>query len=345
MQCAFRHHNKALEVKLEIFGRDFMTKQRITWMDFVRGICIALVVFVHTGSAFQMYDLQVPQYIDAFNLFMDPFRIPLLMFLSGMLLHKSFNKKGAEYFLGKFNLIFWPFLIWSQAAYIAEGRMTLEYFLKTPFFAPSLMWYLWFLCAFYVLAYFINKFKVPLLPVIAICLIASGFLPGIVRIDRFAFLFAFFLMGHLVAMHRDQFSGRAMIGLVGLALAVAGGWYSMTVATFKYDPIFTLVPVGLIAFLLAFNSWYSTSKISSPIEWAGRNSMVFYAVHFPVLLGLIALFEGTIARNPVASYFAIFAIAMAVSILVQKLRSKVKIVAALFDFRVISDLLKQRRSA
>lgn len=310
--------------------------QRQVWMDFARGLCIALVVMVHTRSAFLGDNLPMPPALEALNLFMDPFRIPLLMFLSGMLLSKSLSKPAGPYFWGKFNLIFWPFLIWSQIIYASEGRLTLEYILKTPISAPSVLWYLWFLTAFYGLAFLINRWRLPILPIMAVSLIASELLPSFIRMDRFAALFVMFLAGHLAAQHLDRLSGRKLLGILGLAIAIAGGVWSVTVAPIKYDARFILVPFGLIAFILAFAQHYTTSALTAPVEWIGRNSMLFYAAHMPIILLMLNGLQRVEGLGPWAIYLGAFAAAMLAGALLQVLRTRSQFVAALFDFRIVA---------
>lgn len=309
--------------------------RRLAWMDFARGLCVALVVFYHAAVYFHQRGLPVPDAFNTLNLFMEPFRIPLLMFLSGMLLHKSLSKQAAPYFKGKFNLIYWPFLVWSPIIYFFEGKLTLEYVLETPITAPSGLWYLWFLTAFYGLAYFIHRWRLPILPIIVVSLVASEFLPSILRMDRFAALLVMFLGGHLVAQHLDRFSGQRLAGLIGLAIAVGGGIWSVTVAPIKYDPVFCVVPLGLIAFILVFARHYATTVLTLPVEWIGRNSIVFYVAHFPVVLFVADRLQHSSGLDPAAMYLGTFAAAMLVGMLLQALRSRTRVVAAFFDFRVL----------
>ena len=178
------------------------TETRQHWMDFARSVCILLVIFLHTTTVMQKYGVPFPDYIAVFNNFLDPFRMPLLMFLSGMLLEKSLAKPNREFLAGKFNLIFWPFLIWSQAIYAADGRLTLEYILKTPITAPSVLWYLWFLCASYLIGLVLARRRIPLVPVMLACLVLSELLPAYLRMNRFAALLMFFLLGYYVVTKR-----------------------------------------------------------------------------------------------------------------------------------------------
>jgi fucose 4-O-acetylase-like acetyltransferase len=309
-------------------------------MDLARGLCILLVILGHAAYVTRdIAGLSFAQSFKIFNDFMDPFRIPFLMFLSGMLLHKSLGKPTREYVLGKFHLIFWPFLIWSLATYAAEDRFTVEYVLKTPFTAPSVLWYLWFLCAYYIIALGLIRFSVPLVPVIIVCIIASGLLPSVLRIDRFAALLAFFLAGHYVVSQNWAERITPPIAVMGLAAAIAGGVYSAMGHPIKYNPLFVWVPMGLIMFVLWASAFYKPSAASAPFEWIGRNSIVFYAAHFPTLVFTARMLAPDPAWNGSLFYGLIFAWALSVGAMLQLLRERLPIFAALFDFRPILKML------
>lgn len=323
-----------------------MAAPRLQWMDFVRGICILLVVFVHaSGVVRDVAGLSFSPAFTAFNEFMDPFRIPLLMFLSGMLLHKSLSKPTAEYIWGKFHLIFWPFLIWSMATYAAEQRLTLEYILKTPISAPSVLWYLWFLCAFYLIALGLVRYAVPLVPVMVLCVIGSEVLPSLLRMDRFAALLAFFLLGHYVVQKSLTARVGMPLALAGALAAAAGGVLSMVGDQIKYDPLFVWVPLGLIVFILWASAYFKPTALTAPIEWIGRNSIVFYAVHFPLLVVTARMIAPAQGWNGNLFYILLFLWAVAVGTVVQLLRSRFAPVAGLFDFRQVLKLLNIRSRA
>lgn len=299
-----------------------MASQRHLWMDFARGICILLVIFLHADPAMSRQGLAVPEAFDLVNRFLDPFRIPFLMLLSGMLLHKSLSKPDRDYVLGKFHLIFWPFLVWSMAVYAAEGRLTWEFVLKTPVTAPSVLWYLWFLCAYYLVALVLVRLRIPLVPVVLVCLVASEVLPSVLRMDRFAALLVFFLLGHLIARGGFSMAGRGRLATLGLVAAVTGGLLSVFYGKIKYDPLFIWAPVGLVGFVLWLAPAYRSSRATAAIEWIGRNSIVFYAAHFPLLIVTSGLLVQAGGRAPAAHYLAIFGIAVVACACLQAVRAR-----------------------
>ena len=72
-----------------------MDSTRLGWMDFARGLCILLVILMHATGTVEAAGLEPPAGLTLFNQALEPFRMPLLMFLSGMLLSKSLDKPPA----------------------------------------------------------------------------------------------------------------------------------------------------------------------------------------------------------------------------------------------------------
>lgn len=321
-----------------------MPKNRIQWMDFTRGICMLLVIFVHCSVAVKdEAGLYFSDSITAFNEFMDPFRMPLLMFLSGMLLNLSLKKPFNDYISGKFNLIFWPFLVWSMAVYAAEGRLTLEYILKTPISAPSVMWYLWFLFAFYLVSFALDRTKISVALCAIFCILLSAILPSALRIDRFAYLYSFFLMGHIASCRMSLSDTPTWIGLTGALAAATGGFISAKFGSIKYDPVYIWAPIGLIFLVLWLSRFYSNNPSMRMIEWIGRNSIVFYCTHFPAILISCWAFARTgWFSNGTYLYVCTFLMTVIVGIVFQWLRFRIVFIRALFDFRLVSSALFQK---
>lgn len=305
-------------------------------MDFVRGICIILVILVHaTVPTREWAGLQFSSAFTTFNEFMDPFRMPMLMFLSGMLLVKSLGKSNRAYITGKFHLIFWPFLLWSLVIYAAEDRLTWEFILKTPISAPSVLWYLWFLCAFYLIALVLVRFSVPLVPVIVLSSVSAAFLPSLLRMDRFAALFAFFLLGHYAATRLSAVRFNGTTALLGLMAAIVGGGISVASGSIKYNPAYIWAPLGLIVFVLWAAKRYETKPLTTPIEWIGRNSIVFYVTHFPLMVIIARVMPSVGEGNGTIFYMFLLTCALSLGTIIQLLRERYRPFGTLFDFRML----------
>lgn len=309
---------------------------RQTWMDFVRGICIVLVILLHAMAALEaQWGLAAPAWIENFNLAFAPFRMTTLMFLSGMLLVKSLSKDVGPYITGKLSLIFWPFIFWSLLVLAAEQRFTLEYIVKLPISAPTVLWYLWFICAYYILALVIHRRAIPFMAVAVVALVASLFLPDFLRMSRFAYLFFFFLLGASVHRFPDAVlrSGWA-VALAAIA-TLAGVYLSVSGVRLNYAAEFAWAPVGLVVLILNFSRHYRANLLSPAIEFIGRNSIVYYCVHFPVQWTLVRYSRDLATEQYLLVYALAVAAALVAATVVQLLRARFRIVAATFDASLI----------
>src|SRR5690606_3028309 len=59
--------------------------RRITWMDVLRGLAILLVILHHTTQIVAYRVDEVPEFFAFISAFFAPYRMPMLMFLSGLL--------------------------------------------------------------------------------------------------------------------------------------------------------------------------------------------------------------------------------------------------------------------
>lgn len=320
--------------------------ERLYWMDLIRGICILLVLLVHASEALKISGFSYPDGARFFNQAFELYRMPLLMFLSGMLLHRSLKKEPSENIYGKFALIFWPFLVWSMAIYVAEGRLDLITILKTPISAPSLLWYLWFICAYYVLSIVIDKKRIPVLFVIALTYFLSSIAPSWLRIDRFFYLFGFFMLGHFLVLNRFKLFENPCIGLLGLLAGIWGSFIAIkgTPSLIKYDIFYLWASFGVISFILWSTKRYKSSFVMMPIEWVGKNSIVFYAAHFPIQLAIAPVLTKLGGISSPYAYGIVFVGSMTLCAAITFLRGKFLFVAALFDFRLIASRINKWRS-
>lgn len=306
------------------------TTQRQTWMDVVRGVCIVLVLLLHAYSLIQ--NRPGTETIQALNLVFGPYRMPILMFLSGLLLHRSLGKAVRPYIYGKLATIFWPFLIWSLVVLAAEQRFTLVNILKVPISSPTLLWYLWFLFAYYIIALVLKRLKVNFILVAVVALIASIFLPDFIRMSRFAYLLFFFLLGAVVFERDVRILDRRIIATL-IGVAIIGSVLSVQGFAMKYNAFYAWAPASLALALYSLPRHLYDFPGSIPLQWIGRNSLVFYVMHFPVQVIFDRAVSPYFNDSVVFLYALIFVVSLAVSALFVFLRTMSEPMAGLFDFK------------
>lgn len=184
-----------------------MNKERVLWLDNLKGLAILLVIF---GYVFT--DITEASFIDSLCLFFNMFSIPLFFFLSGIAM--SYIKDNCSYSLPARTLNwFIIYLAYSvinifYLFYIAAPAMKIKVPLPTDGLAsiltepPSQYWYIYFLIGAYIIHVILN-----LLPInekvlnIIIVIISIGLLATVLFLTgkTYGYWILFFEMGYLIA--------------------------------------------------------------------------------------------------------------------------------------------------
>jgi len=281
--------------------------RRIRWMDALRGMALLLVIIDHALQFVPWAGGSLPAiYNEATALFM-PLRMPLMVFLSGMLLGPSLKKGAGPYFEGKARRLLWPYLVWSWAyvtmwimvAPITGGAHSwMEYvtIFTTP--PPGHMWFLYFLFLYYGICFATRRFN-PLVVLVVAWAVAtlewvghSSYLhmPLIsypttsFELQKFCFLLPFFVSGHIFRRWLD----RARVELPGAWFPVLGVvvylFLSAALLHQSGDGRYRLahVPIAYfgIAMMIMLAAWFGRSRWSEPMAYLGRFSLEVYVAHW-----------------------------------------------------------------
>lgn len=301
----------------------------MVWMDQVRGLAIVLVVVFH-GRTVQARFGDVPVGLRELTEFFDPFRMPLLVFLSGMLLTQSLAKSPGTYALGKARGIAWPYVVWSVAFLAVVGDLTAGSVLAVLGSPLSHLWYLSYLLGYYALAWGLHALRVPFLPIVVGSLVTAGLLDGGWR--RMTFLFAFFAAGHLYVQRRPALEQRASAAWAGVSAVVvlAGGLANAAGFPVKYDPLLAVVPAAGIALCVLLAPRLAPGPGARVLAYVGRQSLVFYVSHFLTLSVVHSALAGTAEQSAVLLYLLGVSTAFVVGALLVTARRRSRVVDALF---------------
>ncbi len=291
-----------------------MAAHRHIWMDAIRGGAILLVLVDHAAQILTVHGLTMPRELAFFTAAVSPYRMPLLMYLSGLLLQRSLSKPWKHFALGKLRNIGWPYLVWSVITLSATTGITVVALLQIPVVSPTFLWFLWFIMAFYVIGWVCNRIGLDPLLVATLALLASAVLPDFARASRFAYLLFFFMLGHAVISRSMTFkqSGTArrllLLGCVIGVLITSG--LAVRGHDVRYEAPYVFGPLALMVLVQALSGYYRNSRAFAPLEYVGRNSLVFYVVHYSVEWLIIVAAIGL----GFSSGRAIFAVAFGVAL-------------------------------
>jgi fucose 4-O-acetylase-like acetyltransferase len=308
-----------------------LSSERSTWLDAIRGTAVILVVLHHATSLVPTADRPLPEWITAVDDALVPFRMPILMGLSGLLASRSIGRSPSSYFGARARSLGWPYLFWSVVTLVFSGTLSLTALVRVPVFSPTYLWYLWFLMAFSAAAFVLSRLRIPPLPVAILSLAVGEVVPDWNRLPRMAFLFAFFLFGWWLSGRRGRLlstreasPNRVIRGLVvggGGAAAVVAASASVAGHDVGYSALFAWAPAGLLTALVVAgrSGWLTPSESVRPILLSrvpgllGRNSIVFYVTHLSCMYVVLWLLRNV--SISVVPFVACVVLALGVGVL------------------------------
>lgn len=298
--------------------------RRIGWMDVLRGLAILLVVLHHSTQIVEYRVGELPEPFTFLSAFFAPFRMPMLMFLSGLLVAGSLTRPTGEYVWGKLRRILWPIVVWTLVyngmEFIVDGVFSLDVW-------NTYLWFMQFVLAYYLIALLIRRLPVWVLivvPLVGAFLVAD---PALELLQRFLYLMPFFFLGALIEKHWDRYatllSARraAILCVIPLAIAVYSGlddlwarqagvedggglWYLPWAAVPAMLGILILVRVCV---LIPDVRWLA------PVRFVGRYSLIYYCSHYPVFAALGWLAARAGLAQPTLALVVIFLATLAIS--------------------------------
>lgn len=258
---------------------------------------IALLV-MHATNVPRLYsDVEMPGILDALNTLLGPYRMPTLMVLSGMLLHRSLSRSPVDYYERKLRTLLWPYLVWAVILLSIEGELA-SIVHPQSWIPVTYIWFLLFVFLYYCAAPLLRR--VPAEVVIVGALIGSWLLADRGFLSKFVLYAAFFALGHLIGGQRAWLLAaveRFAVPLVLLSVALL----------VLIGPEGAVLPrlitiTGILGLIGLFSKHYRASRWSAPLEAVGRDSMVYYLSHFPAMIGITLLVaEIDIAPGPIVA--------------------------------------------
>ena len=312
---------------------------RMRWVDVVRGFAVFLVVFYHVVIALKVTDTPPPAWGVIINDAFAPFRMPTLMFCSGLLLTRSLLKPPKEYIVGKLRRIGWPYLVWTTvlvsflmagSRFAGDGNYTPARIVELLTSPTTYTWYLFYLLVFYMVSLImparLRLWSIPLLFIVS-ALVHDG--DGW---SRAAFLFAFFLMGDFAMQNRDRWgwfrkrpvlviAGLAAVATAGLSIALPGARYEIWAAFGVMGGIVVAVPLGT----KAAETW-----LGGRVADIGKDSLIYYVSHWIAVTAGVHAAHILHIENGTVLTFALLAAGLGVSWAMVRLSRRFWIFAALY---------------
>jgi uncharacterized membrane protein YcfT len=289
--------------------------ERIDWVDYAKGICIVMVVMMHSVLGVELAAGQTG-YMHGLVAFAKPFRMPDFFLISGLFLARVIDRDWRTYLDRKVVHFVYFYALWVtiQFAFKAPGlaaahggwgavaALYLESYIE-PF---GTLWFIYMLPVFFVLTKALRRVPAWLVWGVAALLETAHIGTGWTMIDEFCSRFVYFYSGYLFATQVFALSDRArakpVLALAGLvAWAVVNG--ALVHGGVSEWPVVSLALgfAGAVAIIV-------TGTLLAKMQWlqflrfCGEHSIVIYLAFFlpmatarAVLLKFAPFDIGTIA--------------------------------------------------
>ncbi|MCZ4560887.1 acyltransferase [Rhodococcus sp. IEGM 1401] len=270
---------------------------RALWMDVLRGAAIFAVIVHHAVEALTWFDQPAPQILWQFNNILSPFRMPLLIFLSGMLLGKSLQKPLRRFASGKLRRIAWPYVVWSLITVGMVGQLAPGPLVRIAVQPELYTWYLWCLLVFYAVAFMLKK--APFWALALSCVVALGLATTGFNVRPF-YLWPFFIIGYWAALNPGIWRaiGRNRYALPLLVLITIG----TSVASFlgieiRFHPAYAVLVLCAICMATASGFTVGDGPVARMFVYVGSNSLIFYCIHYPAIIVAVLVVNAVDLRS------------------------------------------------
>jgi uncharacterized membrane protein YcfT len=287
-----------------------MSDSKIPWIDVAKGICIILVVMLHSTFGV-VKDVGSAGIVEQFVHFAAPFRMPDFFLLSGLLLGAVINRPWMLYLDRKVVHFAYFYLLWLTIQFafkgpviaMHDGPMVAIGTYLTGFIQPfGTLWFVYVLPIFFVVTKLLASQSRWLVFFTAAILYVLPIDTGMMVIDEFANRFVFFFAGYAFAPQIFVAAKAAATDRTLLAIAI-GFWACLNQAAVTHG-LDTNPVIGLLlgfagaAAIIGFGVLAMGTHFETPLRWLGANSIVIYLAFFaPMALTREALIVSGITSS------------------------------------------------
>jgi uncharacterized membrane protein YcfT len=279
---------------MTVNGTSALTERstRIDWVDYAKGICIVMVVMMHSVLGVEAAAGQTG-FMHAFVAFAKPFRMPDFFLISGLFLAVVIDRDWRTYLDRKLVHFAYFYVLWvtiqfgfkapgfaAEAGWRHVGFLYLESFIE-PF---GTLWFIYLLPIFFVVTKLSRRIPPTAVWLVAAALEMAHVATGWTVIDEFCGRFVYFYSGYLFASYvfalADRSREKPALALAGLALwaLINGG---LVMSGFGEWPLVSLAlgfagagAIIVMGTLLARMQWLNF------LRYCGEHSIVIYLAFF-----------------------------------------------------------------
>jgi uncharacterized membrane protein YcfT len=265
---------------------------RIDWVDYAKGICIVMVVMMHSVLGVELAAGQTG-FMHVLVAFAKPFRMPDFFLISGLFLSVVIDRDWRVYLDRKVVHFAYFYVLWvtiqfgfkapsfaAESSWSHVGFLYLESFIE-PF---GTLWFIYLLPVFFVVTKATRRVPPLAIWAVAAALEMAHIVTGWTVIDEFCARFVYFYSGYLFADYvfalSDRARARPALALAGLALwaLVNGGLVTSGLSEW---PLISLIS-GLAGAgaIVTFGTLLARAHWLNFLRFCGEHSIVIYLAFF-----------------------------------------------------------------
>ena len=265
---------------------------RVDWVDYAKGICIVMVVMMHSVLGVELAAGQTG-FMHVLVAFAKPFRMPDFFLISGLFLSVVIDRDWRTYLDRKVVHFAYFYVLWvtiqfgfkapgfaAETSWTHVGFLYLESFIE-PF---GTLWFIYLLPVFFVVTKATRKLP-PLLIWTVLALLETAHIEtGWTAIDEFGARFVYFYSGYLCANYVFALSDRARaqpaLALAGLALwALVNGslvWFGLS----EWPLVSLLLGLSGACAIIIMGTLLARAYWLEFLRFCGEHSIVIYLAFF-----------------------------------------------------------------
>jgi uncharacterized membrane protein YcfT len=271
--------------------------ERIAWVDYAKGICIVMVVMMHSTLGVEAAAGR-EGWLHLLVTFAKPFRMPDFFLISGLFLARVIDRDWRTYLDRKVVHFAYFYLLWVaiQVAVKAPGLAAeqgwagVAWIYFESFVEPfGTLWFIYLLPVFFVVSKLTRRVPVLVIWLLAAALEIAHIHTGWTLVDEFASRFVYFYTGYILAGRifalAAKVQARPYEAVTVLALwAIANGVFVFQ--GYAELPLVSLA-LGLLgaAGIVRVSALMAKSDLFAPLRYCGQHSIVIYLAFFLFMAG------------------------------------------------------------
>jgi uncharacterized membrane protein YcfT len=266
--------------------------ERIEWVDYAKGICIVMVVMMHSTLGVEAAAAR-EGWLHVLVAFAKPFRMPDFFLISGLFLARVIDRDWRTYLDRKVVHFAYFYVLWVtiQMAVKAPGLLGehgwlgVAWVYAQSFIEPfGTLWFIYLLPVFFVVCKLTRGVPPLLIWLLAAALEIAHLHTGWTLIDEFAGRFVYFYSGYILAGRifalADMAQARPYEAIAVLVLwAVLNGIF---VYQGNAELAFVSLLLGLLgaAAIVRLAALMAKRDLFAPLRYCGQHSIVIYLAFF-----------------------------------------------------------------